>query len=160
MRSCCENEQHSLDGIEKYAFIHRIEKQFDLHRNACILFNDNNLYANQCWYHMEDTRCLCIQLISSEWATVRINIYTLMHNAHTRYILKYQNGYHLNLRVVAHCFFGLHMYISSICSICVCACVSVYFAADFAHDRKKAVNFGWNDEQNIRIKATQRKELH
>lgn len=79
MRSCCENEQHSLNGIEKYAFIHRIEKQFDLHRNACILFNNNNLYANQCWYHMEDTRCLCIQLISSEWATVRTNIYTLMH---------------------------------------------------------------------------------
>lgn len=79
MRSCCENEQHSLNGIEKYAFIHRIEKQFDLHWNACILFNNNNLYANQCWYHMEDTRCLCIQLISSEWATVRTNIYTLMH---------------------------------------------------------------------------------
>lgn len=157
MRSCCENEQHSLDGIEKYAFIHRIEKQFDLHRNACILFNDNNLYANQCWYHMEDTRCLCIQLISSEWATVRINIYTLMHIHVTFWSIR-----------MAIIWISELLPIVSLVFTCifppfaphVCACVSVYFAADFAHDRKKAVNFGWNDEQNIRIKATQRKELH
>lgn len=86
---------------------------------------------------MEDTRCLCIQLISSEWATVRTNIYTLIHTLHFE-ISEWLSFESLSCWPL----FLWFTHVNSICSICVYACVSVYFAADFAHDRKKAVNFG------------------
>lgn len=138
MRSCCENEQHSIDGIEKYAFIHRIEKQFDLHPNACILFNNNNLYANQCWYHMEDTRCLCIQLISSEWATVRINIYTLMHT-HT---LHFEISEWLSFESPSCCplfLWSSHVYFLHLLHMCVRACLCILLLILPMTERKQSI---------------------